>query len=35
MDQASLASFTDIDNSLAMGGSIIQQTGPDTWSASV
>ncbi len=30
-DQASLVAFTDIDNSLGMGGSILQQTGPDTW----
>jgi len=30
-DQASLVAFTDVDNSLGMGGSIIQRTGPQTW----
>ena len=30
-DQASLVAFTDIDNSLGMGGSVIQQTGTSTW----
>jgi hypothetical protein len=30
-DQASIVAFTDVDNSLGMGGSIIQQTGPETW----
>ena len=30
-DRASIVAFTDVDNSLGMGGSIIQQTGADTW----
>ena len=30
-DQASVVAFTDVDNSLGMGGSIIQRTGPLTW----
>jgi len=30
-DQASIVAFTDVDNSLGMGGSIIQRTGPQTW----
>jgi hypothetical protein len=30
-DQASIVAFSDIDNSLGLGGSIIQQTGPNTW----
>ena len=30
-DQASVVAFSDIDDSLGMGGSIIQQTGQDTW----
>src|SRR5208283_360968 len=30
-DVASVVAFTDINDSLGMGGSIIQQTGPDTW----
>lgn len=31
MDQASIVAFSDIDNSLGLGGSIIQQTGSNTW----
>lgn len=30
-DQASLVAFSDIDNSLGLGGSIIQQTSGNTW----
>jgi hypothetical protein len=30
-DQASIIAFSDVDNSLGMGGSIIQRTGPNTW----
>jgi hypothetical protein len=30
-DQASIVAFSDIDNSLGLGGSIIQQTGANTW----
>lgn len=30
-DQASVVAFTDVDNSLGLGGSIIQRTGPQTW----
>jgi len=30
-DQAAITAFSDIDNSLGLGGSIIQQTGPKTW----
>jgi len=30
-DQASLVAFSDIDNSLGLGGSIIQQTSNNTW----
>jgi hypothetical protein len=30
-DQASLVSFTDMGNSLGMGGKISQPTGPNTW----
>jgi hypothetical protein len=30
-DQASIVAFSDVDDSLGMGGSIIQRTGPDTW----
>jgi len=30
-DQASIVAFTDVDDSLGMGGSIIQRTGPETW----
>jgi hypothetical protein len=30
-DQASIVAFSDIDNSLGLGGSIIQQTSPNTW----
>jgi len=30
-DQASLVAFSDIDNSLGLGGSIIEQTGSNTW----
>jgi hypothetical protein len=30
-DRASIVAFTDVDNSLGMGGSIIQRTGPETW----
>ncbi len=30
-DQASLVSFSDLSNSLGLGGSIIQQTGSNTW----
>ena len=30
-DPASIVAFTDVDDSLGMGGSIIQRTGPDTW----
>ncbi len=30
-DLASIVAFSDIDDSLGLGGSIIQQTGPDTW----
>lgn len=30
-DPASIVAFSDVDNSLGMGGSIIQRTGPDTW----
>jgi hypothetical protein len=29
-DQASIVAFSDVDNSLGMGGSIIQRTGPNT-----
>ena len=30
-DQASLVAFSDIDDSLGLGGSIIQQIGPNNW----
>ena len=30
-DQGSMVSFTDMNNSLGMGGKIIQQTGTNTW----
>jgi hypothetical protein len=30
-DRASIVAFTDVANSLGMGGSIIQRTGPETW----
>ncbi len=30
-DQGSIVSFTDLNNSLGMGGSVIQSTGPNTW----
>jgi hypothetical protein len=30
-DQASIVAFSDIDNSLGLGGSIIQQIGSNTW----
>lgn len=30
-DEASIVSFTDVNNSLGMGGNIIQQTGTNTW----
>ena len=30
-DPASIVSFTDTNNSLGMGGKVIQQTGPSTW----
>ena len=30
-DQASLVAFTDTDNSLGMGGSVIERTSPKTW----
>jgi hypothetical protein len=30
-DLASIEAFSDPDNSLGLGGSIIQQTGPNTW----
>ena len=30
-DQASIVAFTDVDDSLGMGGSIIQQTSANTW----
>jgi uncharacterized protein (TIGR03437 family) len=30
-DQGSMVSFTDMNNSLGLGGSIIQQTGSNTW----
>jgi len=30
-DQASLVAFSDIDNSLGLGGSIVQQTSNNTW----
>jgi hypothetical protein len=30
-DQASIVAFTDVDNSLGMGGSVVQQTSANTW----
>lgn len=30
-DLAAIVAFSDVDNSLGLGGSIIQQTGPNTW----
>src|SRR5437667_8407170 len=30
-DQASIVAFSDIDNSLGLGGSILQKTGSNTW----
>lgn len=30
-DQGSIVSFTDVNNSLGMGGSVIQSTGTNTW----